>query len=244
MKTLTLNQKTFALVIAIMAFSVTICKAQSPWARAQSSGCWYHTSAGSIFTWSGGCRDGYCDGNGTIQWYDSNNNPTYKYVGQVSSGKNDGYGTLYYANGYVYYRGEWADDLKSGIGTTYYDDGSIQYKGAFVNDEMKDIDNFNTLAYDAGNYIMNKFFDGGINLRTKVIELINTSNGDNELKVRVTFNGNIVSTNYYAFTLVLNKQAPYVHFENINDMASVYMLYRISEMAKELDDYLNKNQNQ
>src|ERR1700753_4249255 len=95
MKTLTLNQKVTAIMMVIVAFSISICKAQVTMVPAYSTGYLYHTTTGDIFTWNGGSRSGYCDGTGTIQYYDSNNNPTDKYVGQVSYGKNSGYGTQY-----------------------------------------------------------------------------------------------------------------------------------------------------
>jgi hypothetical protein len=206
----------FALTF-VLAFSVSFCHAQ--WEKAYSTGYYYHTDPGT-FTWSGGSRDGYCDGFGTIQWYDNAGNPTGKYVGYVSYGKNEGYGTQYYTSGDIYYQGNWE------------------------NDEIKDFAAFKNLGYDVGQFVMDKIFDGGINLRTSVVELINTGDANNELKIRVTFNGDIINTNYYAMTVVVNRQAPYVHFENVNDMAGVYILYRAAELAKEINDYINENKNQ
>ena len=213
MKKLSLIKKTVALTF-VMVLAISLSYGQS-WVKAYSSGYYYHTDPGSVFTWSGTSRDGYCDGYGVIQWYDSLGNPISKYVGYLSYGKNQGYGTQYYSNGDIYYQGNWE------------------------NDEIKDFASFTALGNVVGNFLMNKVFEGGINLHTDIIELINSTNGDNELKVRVTFNGDVVKTNFYAFTLVINGEAPYIHFENINDMAGIYMLYRLGVIINETNDYVN-----
>lgn len=61
---------------------------------------------------------------------DSNNNNIY--VGNLSNGVIDGFGTLY-QNGKVIYSGTWNNGTINGYGNLYNDQGQIQYQGTTIN---------------------------------------------------------------------------------------------------------------
>lgn len=202
MKNLSTTAKALT-VTFLLTLVITISHAQSvSWVKDYYTGNLYHTN--STFTWSGGSRAGYCDGYGKIQFYDSEGNATGWYVGNVQYGKNVGYGTQYLSNGEIFYRGQW------------------------VNDEIKDFDVVDNFGKLAGKLLMDKVFDGGINLNTTVIKFINTGGSDDQLKIRVTFNGDIITTNFYAFTMIIDNNAPFVHFENANDNAQFYLSMKVT----------------
>jgi len=122
---------------------------------AKNCNCKFNTNAS--FTWNGACKNGYCNGYGTIQWYGKNGKKTGKIVGHVKNGKSEGFCIMYYSDGtklfegnfvndkrnghgiYYYadgskYDGEWVDDLKNGKGTMYNSNGAISFQGEFADD--------------------------------------------------------------------------------------------------------------
>ncbi|MDB5141445.1 MAG: hypothetical protein JWQ66_158 [Mucilaginibacter sp.] len=216
MKSLVFSLKISALIIT-GSFSFSLCQAQgTAWVKASNCDCYFQTSPNSSFTWAGSCKGSYCDGYGTIQWYDVNGNSQGKFIGNLKYGKADGYATQYYSNGAIYLQGE------------------------FVNDVFRDYSALNTFGYNVADEMVSKIFDGGINLQSKVIQVID-SNGEQTIRYRITFNGNVVQTNYYAMTLVISNISPYVSFENVNDIASFYISVKAID---EVDNYLKTHPNQ
>jgi hypothetical protein len=238
MKNSLVSFKALALIIAFVIFN-NLCHAQTVMVKAQNKNCYFNTDAGSLFTWSGDCRDGYCDGYGTIQWYDANGNSEGKFIGNLSYGKAQGYATQYYANGYISYQGYWSNDMRNGQGTSYYNNGAIEFQGNFIDDAYENYSAFNTFGAYIGNAIMQNIFDGGENLRSSLIQVID-QNGQRTMRIRITFNGNIVETNYYGFTLVISNQAPYVSFENVSPMAVIYLTL---EAADEINRMTQSDKN-
>ena len=103
--------------------------AQGNWVQAMHTGCKYQTN--EPFTWSGKCVDGFAHGEGTIQWYDEDGHQRHsKYIGNVTCGKNDGYGEYYAADGSSY-KGEWSNDLIHGSGV-YVNANGERYEGQFA----------------------------------------------------------------------------------------------------------------
>ncbi len=175
------------------------------WVKAQYSSCYYHTSPGATFTWSGDCKNGYCDGYGTIQYYD-NGNLAGKLVGRLVQGKVEGYATQ------------------------YYEDGSIYLQGNYVNDEYENLYQLSKDANDLGFYVMNEVFDGGTNLNCEIIDVIDAKNGNKEIRIKVKFNGNIVQENKYSITLILTNNFPFVDF-TANDRAMGYIVGKYGTKA-------------
>src|SRR5467141_2269257 len=58
-------------------------------------------------TWSGPCKDGFLDGEGTLTWY-VGDEQSLIYIGRMERGKRDGKGRQTSASKYVY-DGEWKD---------------------------------------------------------------------------------------------------------------------------------------
>lgn len=193
------------------------------WVKATNCGAYYHTGIDAVFTWTGGANNGYCNGYGTIQWYDVDGNKEGKYVGNVRNGINEGYGTQYYTNGNISYAGNWRNDMENGQGTKYNYDGSVAYSGKFVNGDLEGIASMNYAASVVGRFVMDKIFDGGINLRTGIVKIAN-----NEVQIRITFNGNIMQSNYYAMTLIIKDTAPFVDFINYNDNTDFYLKLKLT----------------
>ena len=80
----------------------------------------------SSFTWDGDCKDGYCDGWGTIKL------KTRVYTGNVIKGVFSGFGTVYqvyYGSLTKEYEGEWRNNELTGKAKYYYPNGRILYDG-------------------------------------------------------------------------------------------------------------------
>lgn len=76
-------------------------------------------------SWSGACVDGLASGSGTRQWR-SGGKLGSRYTGTMLDGKEDGTGTLTYANG-DHYDGEWHDGKPNGQGS--FTTSSVVVKG-------------------------------------------------------------------------------------------------------------------
>jgi hypothetical protein len=83
-------------------------------------------------TWSGSCKDGYAEGQGTMQWYDDNQ-PGALYQGTLVHGALSGKGKLTLPNGATY-EGGWLDGKQSGTGVLTAIDGG-DYRGEWKNGE-------------------------------------------------------------------------------------------------------------
>lgn len=65
--------------------------------------------------WSGGCKGGYAEGKGTLQWFESGK-PGDRYDGEYKNGKRNGHGTVTESNG-TRIEGDWSNDelLQMGV---------------------------------------------------------------------------------------------------------------------------------
>lgn len=63
--------------------------------------------AGESVRWSGACKRGFADGEGTLQWFDHGRKGD-RYVGAYAHGKRNGYGVATFANGETV-KGDWHD---------------------------------------------------------------------------------------------------------------------------------------
>jgi antitoxin component YwqK of YwqJK toxin-antitoxin module len=226
--------KTLPVFICFFAVLLTnAATAQNNWYKSSNSGLYYHTDG--KFTWTGGSKNGYCNGYGTIQWYTSEGTKSGWYTGNIVNGKNEGYGTQYYSNGNKYYEGYWKNDMRNGYGTTYYENGGIEYQGTFVNDKLAGIDLLEEAGYQAGKYIMENIFDSGINLQTSIIK--STEAG---IWLYVKFNGIFINTNVYEFVVSIGKKSVSFEIPYMNDRAKIYLTLKgVYEIGKELSEYFN-----
>ena len=58
--------------------------------------------------WSGGCKGGYAQGKGTLQWFE-NGRPGDRYDGEYEAGKRSGHGVVVQRNG-TRIEGDWRND--------------------------------------------------------------------------------------------------------------------------------------
>lgn len=87
------------------------CKVANPFPR-----------VGETIAWSGSCKDGFAEGQGTLQWF-LEGVLDDRYEGNLTHGWAEGRGTLYRADGGKY-EGEWKDSLQDGDGRYEAPDGS------------------------------------------------------------------------------------------------------------------------
>lgn len=110
----------FAAGLCIACQAVAQTDQQSPprWIADSRTGCKIWDPAPEpheSIHWSGGCKDGFADGNGTLQWFE-NGRPGDRYVGEYRHGKRNGHGVVTYSNG-TRVEGDWSDDqlLQMGV---------------------------------------------------------------------------------------------------------------------------------
>ena len=112
--------------------------------------------AGATITWSGGCKDGFADGAGTVQWRHGDvlgasysgtmaaGKPSgqgietfqngSRYEGMFANGRRNGHGVATWPGG-LRYDGDFADGKRQGHGRFDFG-GGLRYDGAFDHDDM------------------------------------------------------------------------------------------------------------
>jgi len=74
--------------------------------------------------WSGGCRDGYADGDGVLQW-SMNGDPVSRYEGHMSVGRPEGHGTYEHTEKtHTRYEGNFHNGKRQGQGTFTQSNGT------------------------------------------------------------------------------------------------------------------------
>lgn len=217
-----------ATLLAIF-FLQTASFAQTVLTKALNGSFYYYVNPGVDFTWSGSSTLNYCHGYGTLKFY-KNDKYIGKYTGNVSYGKNEGYGELYYPDGSTFYKGYWKNDQKNGYGRMYDENGYLTHQGNFENDKFVYATYWEGVAKELANCTINKVFDGGTNGRYTLLRSVTDSeNNLTEIHVRITFNGNLVETNSYSCTLVISTSDPYIEFINCNQIAKDYIDLMVTE---------------
>jgi hypothetical protein len=85
--------------------------ARPGWIAASHTGCKIWNPAPQpeeSVTWSGGCKNGFAEGEGVLQWFEQGK-PDAKFEGAYQGGKRNGYGILTDAKGNRE-AGEWRND--------------------------------------------------------------------------------------------------------------------------------------
>lgn len=197
-------------------------QAQWRWLRASNCNCTIGTfSNASAIEWFGSCNNGYCDGNGTVNYYDPNGTYSGRYVGSVTQGRLNGWGTKYYADGSVVYQG-WVRD------------------NVFVNEQpYEQLDNI------VGNFVIDSLLSGGINRSCYIVKSIFSRDGEpQEIRWKVDCDGQVVQTNHYTCTLVLMNQDPYVRIVNANDNAQFFIALNLLRYTQQLADWFQRQEQQ
>ncbi len=99
------------LLIAFHGSAQTEHQAPPGWIADPKTGCKIWNAApqpDESVRWSGSCKDGLADGQGTLQWIEKGQ-PDVRYDGEYHNGKRNGYGVVTDPNGNRI-AGEWRDD--------------------------------------------------------------------------------------------------------------------------------------
>lgn len=102
-----------AAVLGAPSYAAAQTATQKPpgWIADSKSGCkiWNPApEAHETIRWSGGCKDGFAHGQGTLQWFE-NGKPGDRYEGEYEDGKRNGHGVVTESNG-TRIEGDWRDD--------------------------------------------------------------------------------------------------------------------------------------
>lgn len=102
------------------------------WTADARSGCKVvnpHPQPHETVTWNGGCKNGFADGHGVLQWAEAGR-PTERYEGDMSEGEYSGQGNLTTGNGGLY-AGGFLHGQANGTGTL--STGQETLTGTWVN---------------------------------------------------------------------------------------------------------------
>ncbi len=235
--------KFLAVIFLVSILSNNLVYAQATLKKAYYTGLYFY--ADLPFTWSGGSSDGYCNGYGTLQFYE-NGNAAMKYVGYVKKGVFEGYGSSYRNDGSTFYVGNWSNNQMHGYGISYYENGNVFYQGQLYNNEIPTMSSLKSVAAQISQIVVSESFDGGSNVNYDVEKIIYDREGQlKELSIRLTFYGNINTSNYYACTIAMSDYCKKVNYLNCNDRAANY-LKTVQNVSTFIDiikviDYLDKN---
>lgn len=105
---------------------------------------------GEYVMWSGTCKDGYADGQGTMTWY-INDEKNLMYIGNLTQGEMNGKGEMTYYPSDEYeaghYQGDYKDDMQDGKGVYTWDNGSF-FEGEWQEDERSGLGRFTLVSGD------------------------------------------------------------------------------------------------
>ena len=106
-----------ALVVILLRAVSSLAAEDNGFIRDQNQCLARNTSPQSneTITWTGGCKNGFADGEGIQQWY-INNAPTYRYEGRMEGGIRNGFGKSTASTNTRTYEGEWRDGRFHGKG--------------------------------------------------------------------------------------------------------------------------------
>jgi hypothetical protein len=107
------------------------------WTADPRSGCRVanpHPQPNESITWSGGCQNGFAQGQGVLQWFE-NGGPAERYEGELRGGQMNGHGILATPNG-GRYEGEFRDGMANGFGQWTGASGS--FSGVWTNGCFKE----------------------------------------------------------------------------------------------------------
>lgn len=181
------------------------------------------TGNGSLYrdedlVYNGEWLDGEYSGSGTL--YENGLN----FTGFFSNGKKNGDGTLYFANGNRKFEGVFENDISDGFGELYNESGDCIRRGFFYNLRLKEEDGVQQLALDVGRKVVEEMFDGGTNIDISLYSAkYNKDQSEIEIVFDITFNGNIITDNYYSCRIAARNYYPEIEFLYKNSSAENYL---------------------
>lgn len=155
-------------VLLLLTGSVQV-NAEAGWLADPQTGCkvWHDgTGTNRTFTWTGGCKNGFLEGNGTLQWLEAGE-PAEKYTGPLLRGKPHGKGVLIWSFPAARYEGGFVEGQRSGKGTQTFANGD-RFEGDWLNDQPHGKGLYTWLNEDKyqGDFVKGKAQGRGVKLWT------------------------------------------------------------------------------
>jgi hypothetical protein len=174
------------------------------------------TNSSSI-EWFGPCSNGYCNGYGTVNYYDPNGYYSGRYVGNVSQG------------------------LLNGFSTKYNADGTIAYQGRFKNNIFMDLAPFLLLNDAIKDFVVDSLLSGGIHRHCEILTGLFSQNDDlREVRYHVSCDGQLDETNHYTCTLVFSNRSPYIDIVDANDNAKFFITLNFIRYSRMLYNWFQR----
>jgi hypothetical protein len=135
-------KKIISVVLLLILFSLK-CFAQEQneeFIKDKISGCLVKNGSGSadiIAIWTGGCKDGYADGEGTLTWFEGDK-IVAEYTGTMEKGIAHGKGK-YVMHGWGTMEGNFVNEVLQGQGKMVFENGG-KIEGNFVDGSLLDLD--------------------------------------------------------------------------------------------------------
>jgi hypothetical protein len=120
------------MLVSASAFGQT---PQAGWIADARTGCrvWdANPQPDEAVSWSGACRNGFAQGRGVLQWFQSGK-PVALAKSRWRGGKMNGRGAITLANG-EHFKGQWKNDERTGHGVYIYANGD-RYDGQYRDDQ-------------------------------------------------------------------------------------------------------------
>ena len=204
----------FSLLVAFAQITATAQPLRT--VRATNCNCSIttYTNSSSV-EWTGPCNNGWVDGYGTVRYYDPNGNYTGAYVGNVSQGYLTGFATKYYSDGGIFYQGQFRANFLINLAPFY-----------LLTDQVRD-------------FVVDSLLSGGINRHCEITKGLFSTDGDpQEVRFRVTCNGQLVPDNFYDCTLVIYNKPPYIDMVNVNNNAQPWITLNLLRYLNALYNWI------
>lgn len=126
-------------IVAVFLFFVAINMSfaqEGKYVKVKNKDClYYSTSNGWKYEWKGKCKNGYLNGEGSLNVYDSDGELDYTYKGGMIMGKENGECKLY-EDGILHTIGNYKNGIETGEWKAYYENGKLQAEGKYENGEQ------------------------------------------------------------------------------------------------------------
>lgn len=196
-----------------------------------------------VLVYDGEFLDGKYNGQGTL--YENN---ILIYDGSFFSGKKSGEGTLFFWNGNICYEGEFENDKPNGYGTMYFNSESkeIYRKGEFENGIFKLESKVNEISDDLAREVVRDVFNGGISINSSLYSAsYNRDKSKVEFIINLSFNGDIIESNFYDCKIAVRNYYPELEFLQKNETVENYRTFQtilgFAAAVAIIDNELNNN---
>jgi hypothetical protein len=196
-----------------------------------------------VLVYDGEFLDGKYNGQGTL--YENN---ILIYDGSFFSGKKSGEGTLFFWNGNICYEGEFENDKPNGYGTMYFNSESkeIYRKGEFENGIFKLESKVNEISDDLAREVVRDVFNGGIRINSSLYSVsYNRDKSKVEFILNLSFNGDIIESNFYDCKIAVRNFYPELEFLQKNETVENYRTFQtilgFAAAVAIIDNELNNN---